>query len=71
MKTRWATGPCRSAAQFSLDFVYATLAYVVDGDTIRLRGGAYVRLVQIDAPETYHQHECYGERATRALNGVS
>jgi len=45
----------------------ATLAYVVDGDTIRLRGGAYVRLVQIDAPETYHQHECYGERATRAL----
>ena len=45
----------------------ATLAYVVDGDTIRLRGGAYVRLVQIDAPETYHQHECYGERATLAL----
>jgi endonuclease YncB( thermonuclease family) len=47
--------------------VYATLAYVVDGDTIRLRGGAYVRLVQIDAPEMYHQHECYGERATQAL----
>jgi endonuclease YncB( thermonuclease family) len=47
--------------------MYATLAYVVDGDTIRLRSGAYVRLVQIDAPETYHQHECYGERATQAL----
>jgi endonuclease YncB( thermonuclease family) len=47
--------------------VYATLAYVVDGDTIRLRSGAYVRLVQIDAPETYHEHECYGERATQAL----
>jgi endonuclease YncB( thermonuclease family) len=47
--------------------VYATLAYVVDGDTIRLRGGAYVRLVQIDAPETYHEHECYGDRATAAL----
>lgn len=47
--------------------MYATLAYVVDGDTIRLVGGTYVRLVQIDAPETYHQHECYGERATRVL----
>lgn len=47
--------------------MYATLAYVVDGDTIRLVGGTYVRLVQVDAPETYHQHECYGERATRVL----
>ena len=47
--------------------MYATLAYVVHGDTIRLRGGAYVRLVQIDVPETYHERECYGERATWAL----
>jgi micrococcal nuclease len=45
----------------------AIVSYVVDGDTLRLRNGAYVRLVQIDAPETYHEHECYGERATRAL----
>jgi endonuclease YncB( thermonuclease family) len=26
--------------------------YVVDGDTIRLEGGAYVRLIGIDTPET-------------------
>jgi endonuclease YncB( thermonuclease family) len=43
------------------------VATVVDGDTIRLPNRVYVRLVQIDAPETYHQDECYGERATRAL----
>src|SRR4029079_14850335 len=43
------------------------VAYVVDGDTLRLTTGAYVRLVQIDAPETYTAHECFGERATRAL----
>ena len=43
------------------------VATVVDGDTIRLPNHVYVRLVQIDAPETYHQTECFGERATRAL----
>ena len=47
--------------------MYATVLYVVDGDTIRLTTRAYVRLVQIDAPETYHEHECYGDRATRVL----
>lgn len=45
----------------------AVVSYVVDGDTLRLRSGAYVRLVQVDAPETYHARECYGERATRVL----
>jgi len=43
------------------------VASVVDGDTLRLTTGAYVRLVQIDAPEAYTAHECFGERATRAL----
>jgi len=43
------------------------VATVLDGDTIRLPNKVYVRLVQIDAPETYHQTECYGDRATRAL----
>jgi micrococcal nuclease len=43
------------------------VGYVVDGDTIRLPNRQYVRLVQIDAPETYHERECYGGRATRAL----
>jgi endonuclease YncB( thermonuclease family) len=45
----------------------AVVSYVVDGDTLRLRNGAYVRLVQIDAPETHWENECYGERATTAL----
>lgn len=40
------------------------LGYVVDGDTIRLRNRQYVRLVQIDTPE---RDECFGARATRAL----
>jgi micrococcal nuclease len=42
----------------------AVVRYVVDGDTIRLRNGTYVRLVQIDAPE---HDECFGTAATRAL----
>ena len=40
--------------------------YVVDGDTVRLTSGRYVRLVQIDAPEL-HPAECYGRRASRLL----
>jgi endonuclease YncB( thermonuclease family) len=30
----------------------APVNYVVDGDTIRLRSGVYVRLIGIDTPET-------------------
>jgi micrococcal nuclease len=37
---------------------------VVDGDTITLRNGARVRLVQIDTPEVYFRPECYGRRAS-------
>jgi endonuclease YncB( thermonuclease family) len=44
----------------------ATVARVVDGDTIRLEDGTRVRLVQIDAPEA-DLRECYAARATRAL----
>lgn len=43
------------------------VASVTDGDTIRLRGGARVRLVQIDTPETYGRAECGGAAASRAL----
>jgi endonuclease YncB( thermonuclease family) len=39
---------------------------VVDGDTIELRSGARVRLVQIDTPEVF-EGECYGAQASRAL----
>ena len=37
---------------------------VVDGDTITLRNGARVRLVQIDTPEVYYGAECYGRQAS-------
>jgi endonuclease YncB( thermonuclease family) len=38
---------------------------VTDGDTLRLRDGRRVRLVQIDAPE--RDTECYGRAAGAAL----
>jgi endonuclease YncB( thermonuclease family) len=45
----------------------ATVRYVVDGDTIRLTGGRYVRFLQIDAPEL-HPPECYGRRSSELLH---
>jgi endonuclease YncB( thermonuclease family) len=39
---------------------------VVDGDTIALRNGQRVRLVQIDTPEVYFGVECYGRQASAA-----
>ncbi|HEX4517967.1 MAG TPA: thermonuclease family protein [Gaiellaceae bacterium] len=38
--------------------------HVADGDTIVVRGGETVRLVQIDTPEVYFQAECFGEQAS-------
>jgi len=43
----------------------ATVDRVIDGDTLGLRGGSRVRLVQIDAPEA--AEECYGRAATLEL----
>jgi micrococcal nuclease len=43
----------------------ARVAWIVDGDTLRLTDGRTVRLVQIDAPEA--RTDCYGNDATRAL----
>ena len=39
--------------------------HVVDGDTVALRNGQRVRLVQIDTPEVYLGSECYGRAASR------
>lgn len=39
--------------------------HVVDGDTIALRNGKRVRLVQIDSPEVFFGTECYGRAASR------
>jgi endonuclease YncB( thermonuclease family) len=36
---------------------------VIDGDTIALRNGERIRLMQIDAPEAYFDAECYGRQA--------
>jgi len=44
--------------------------HVADGDTVVLRGGERIRLVQIDTPEVYGATECYGPHAsadTKAL----
>ena len=43
----------------------AAVSYVVDGDTIRLASGTYVRLIGIDAPEV---GECGYEAAKAALD---
>jgi micrococcal nuclease len=44
------------------------VASVTDGDTLRLRGGRRVRLLQIDAPE---HDECYGRSAANALRRLA
>jgi endonuclease YncB( thermonuclease family) len=41
--------------------------HVVDGDTIALRNGQRVRLVQIDTPEVFFGTECYGRAASRQI----
>jgi endonuclease YncB( thermonuclease family) len=43
----------------------ANVAYVVDGDTIRLQSGVYVRLIGIDTPEV---GECGYRAAKRKLD---
>ncbi|MCW2920493.1 MAG: Micrococcal nuclease (thermonuclease)-like protein [Thermoleophilia bacterium] len=44
-----------------------TVDRVLDGDTIQLRDGRIVSLLQIDAPET---DECFGGRSTRSLRAL-
>ena len=47
----------------------ATIERIIDGDTLVVRGGARVRLVQIDAPES--GEECYAAASTRELARLS
>jgi micrococcal nuclease len=44
---------------------------VIDGDTLILRGVGRVRLIGVDAPETWLRHDCQGEEATRALRRLT
>lgn len=56
-----------AAAVFSLaGSGSATVAYVVDGDTIAVRIGPHIRLVQIDTPEV-GTGECWSRRAAKDL----
>ena len=48
----------------------ATVARIGDGDTLDLRDGARVRLVQVDAPEL-GQNECYAREARRELERLA
>ena len=45
----------------------ATVARVLDGDTIVLQDGRHVRLVKLDAPET-DERECYADQARTTLH---
>jgi endonuclease YncB( thermonuclease family) len=49
--------------QFSQGATYR-IDHVTDGDTVVLRNGQKVRLVQIDTPEVYFGTECYGRQAS-------
>lgn len=44
--------------------------HVVDGDTVALRNGQRVRLVQIDTPEVFFGVECYGRAASRRAKNM-
>jgi endonuclease YncB( thermonuclease family) len=49
--------PATAASVYRID-------HVVDGDTVALRNGQRVRLVQIDTPEVFFGTECYGRAAS-------
>lgn len=44
---------------------------VIDGDTLILRGMGRVRLIGLDAPETWLRHDCFGTEATRVLRRLT
>lgn len=58
------TEPASSASSGS-----GIVAYVNDGDTLRLTDGRKVRLLQIDAPELHG--DCYGKAALTALERLA
>lgn len=49
----------------------ATVVRVIDGDTVVLGGLGRVRLIGLDAPETWLRHDCLGAEATRALRRLT
>jgi endonuclease YncB( thermonuclease family) len=61
---RWRCCVTSAAGSLLVSPVYR-IDHVVDGDTIALRNGQHVRLVQIDTPEVYFGTECYGRQASQ------
>ena len=55
--------PIASGSQGAVQLVYR-IDRVTDGDTVVLRNGQPVRLVQIDTPEVFFGTECYGRQAS-------
>jgi endonuclease YncB( thermonuclease family) len=60
-----------AALALSLDAAHSAIQqatyridHVTDGDTVVLRNGQRVRLVQIDTPEVFFGTECYGRQAS-------
>ncbi|GLY83658.1 thermonuclease family protein [Actinoallomurus iriomotensis] len=49
----------------------AVVTRVVDGDTLIVRGQGRVRLIGVDAPETWRRHDCFGAEATRELRRLT
>jgi micrococcal nuclease len=52
----------------------AVVLRVVDGDTVVLRilgRRVRVRIIGMDAPETWLRHDCFGAEATRALRRLA
>jgi micrococcal nuclease len=63
------TGTRTRAATTAEPSAKAVVGWVNDGDTLTLRGGAKVRLVQVDAPEL--ETDCYGRPALKALAALA
>ena len=53
-----------SASASSSEQLAYRIDHVTDGDTVVLRNGQRVRLVQIDTPEVFFGTECYGRQAS-------
>lgn len=53
-----------SAASSAPQAIVYRIDHVTDGDTVVLRNGQKIRLVQIDTPEVFFGVECYGPQAS-------
>jgi micrococcal nuclease len=62
--------PATQAAAVAIARTWATVAYVIDGDTVIVAARARrtrVRLLGLDAPEATRRRDCFGGQATAGL----